>query len=131
MKASFNVEGQRPEPVDLPRNLAVEVESRAMDIPPLSGSSVGPAIPRTLPKQYLPQTGPSDGFEKTPPEDPAPQKPRGGKVFATVSLTGSAGMFLGAKIGASLGNPAMGFLVGTLVGGGVGLALAQFAYPKT
>jgi ABC-type nitrate/sulfonate/bicarbonate transport system permease component len=39
-------------------------------------------------------------------------------------------MFIGAKVGASMGHAALGFLVGTLVGGGVGLALASFAYSE-
>lgn len=105
-----------------------------MELPRLSSPTAGTAVPKTLQKQESQPSaspGQSDEFQPNPDKDPAPKKPRGGKVFATVSLTGSAGMFVGAKIGASLGNPAMGFLIGTLVGGGVGLALAQFAYPPS
>lgn len=93
--------------------------------------SSAPAHPQPRTQQSLPPESPKDQFQPTPPDAPKPKI--GAKVFATVSVTGSAGMFIGAKLGASWGNPALGFLVGTLVGGGVGLALANFAYsdPKS
>ena len=37
-------------------------------------------------------------------------------------------MFAGARWGASMGHPALGFAVGTLVGGAIGFGLASFAY---
>ncbi|MBT9583087.1 hypothetical protein IV102_07050 [bacterium] len=93
--------------------------------------STAPAQPQQKAPQSPQPDPPKDQFQPTPPDAPKPKV--GARVFATVSVTGSAGMFIGAKLGASWGNPALGFLVGTLVGGGVGLALANFAYsdPKS
>ena len=52
----------------------------------------------------------------------------GKAIWATASLTGTVGMYLGARWGASMGHPALGFAVGTLVGGALGAGLASFAY---
>ena len=76
------------------------------------------------PQQTPPPEQPKDQFASTPPQPAGIGK----KMWATASLTGTVGMFVGARWGNSLGHPALGFAIGTLVGGVVGLALSSFAY---
>ena len=71
-----------------------------------------------------PDAPPADQFQ---PATPPPPK-IGKKIWGAASLTGTVGMFLGARWGASMGHPALGFAVGTLVGGALGAGLAAFAY---
>jgi len=94
----------------------MEISRLPNNPPPVQGRAPQPSTP--------PPAQPSDQFE---PGTPAPPKV-GKKVWGAVSLTGTVGMFVGARWGASMGHPALGFAVGTLVGGAIGFGLASFAY---
>ena len=93
----------------------MEISRLPNNPPPTQGRAPQPST--TQPAQ------PSDQFEAG---TPAPKV--GKKVWGVVSVTGTVGMFVGARWGASMGHPALGFAVGTLVGGAVGFGLASFAY---
>ncbi|MBS2040161.1 hypothetical protein JST97_34560 [bacterium] len=81
-------------------------------------------LPQASPKPA--EKPPADEFQ---PGSAQPQSPKiGKKIWGAASLTGTVGMFLGARWGASMGHPALGFAVGTLVGGALGAGLAAFAY---
>ncbi|MBN9414726.1 MAG: hypothetical protein J0I12_04765 [Candidatus Eremiobacteraeota bacterium] len=84
-----------------------------------------PLTPGRVPQSSTPpEAPPADQFQ---PSTPPPPKV-GKAIWATASLTGTVGMYLGARWGASMGHPALGFAVGTLVGGALGAGLASFAY---
>lgn len=87
-----------------------------------------PPTPGRVPQSSTPPADkpPADQFQ---PGTNQPEKPKiGKKVWGAASLTGTVGMFVGARWGTSLGHPALGFLIGTLAGGAVGAGLAAFAY---
>ncbi|MBX3166306.1 MAG: hypothetical protein KF760_02795 [Candidatus Eremiobacteraeota bacterium] len=84
-----------------------------------------PSIPGRAPQSTPPpEAQPADQFQ--PATSPPPKI--GKKIWAAASLTGTVGMFVGTRWGASMGHPALGFALGTLVGGAIGAGLASFAY---